>query len=165
MARRAHAVGVAMVNRELRVLRVVERRVQPVASAVAVLARRREELRLRRMSRIGRAVVIRLVTANARRWKRLVVIVDVAVGASPRRYHVRSGQWERRVVVIECCVRPVDRVVAELTGGREAGMGHRAVRVLEIRLMARNAQRAVQVVVVINMAVGASPRRHGVRSG
>jgi len=88
MARRAHAVGVAMVDRELRVLRVVERRVQPVRSAVAVLARRWEELRLRGVPRIGRTVVIRLVTANARRWQSLVVVVDVAVDARPRRHGV-----------------------------------------------------------------------------
>ena len=47
MARRTHSIRAAMVDRELRVLRVIERRIQPVGGAMAVLARRREELRLR----------------------------------------------------------------------------------------------------------------------
>jgi len=46
VAARAHAPGTAMAGWELRVLRVVERRVQPISCVMAGLARRREESRL-----------------------------------------------------------------------------------------------------------------------
>ena len=42
VARRAHPIGVAVIDGELRVLRVIERRVQPVRGAMADLASRRE---------------------------------------------------------------------------------------------------------------------------
>ena len=164
MTRRAHSIGVAMVDRELRVLRVIERRIEPVRGAVTVLARHREELRLRRVSRIGRAVVIRLVTSDTRRWQRLIVVVDVAIGASSRRHGVRTGQRERRVVVVERCIRPVDRVMAEFAGGREARVRHRSRRAVEIVLMARNAGRDSDVVVVVDVAIGACPWRDGMRA-
>src|SRR5258708_4986121 len=47
MARGANAVSVAMVDRELRVLRVIERRTSPGGRVVACRAGGREELRLR----------------------------------------------------------------------------------------------------------------------
>jgi len=67
--------------------------------------------------------------------------------------------------VIKGRVCPRGRVVAQFAGSREAGMRHRTVRVLEVRLMARNAQGAIQVVVVVDMAVRARARRHCVRAG
>lgn len=91
MAGRAHATGVAVSDRELSVLGVIKRRVQPVRGAVAGRARRREELRLRGVPRIGRVVVVRLVAADASNGKRRVIIVDVAIGARPWRHRVRSG--------------------------------------------------------------------------
>ena len=88
VARRTHSIRVAMVDRERRVLRVIERRVQPVRGAMTVLARRREELRLRCMPRIRRVVVVGLVAADAGSRQRGVVVVDVAVHAGARRNRV-----------------------------------------------------------------------------
>jgi len=79
MARRTHAIRVAMVDRERRVLRVIERCIQPVRGVMAVLASRREELRLRRVSRVGRAVIVGEVARNAQVAGQIVVIVDVAI--------------------------------------------------------------------------------------
>lgn len=112
MTRRAHPVGVAVGNRELRVLRVIKRRTGPRRRVVAILARGREKLRLRRMPRVRRVVVIGLVAADACGRERCVVAVDVAVGALPRRYRVRPCQREWRVVVVKRRIRPHDRVMA-----------------------------------------------------
>ena len=117
MAGRTHSIRAAMVDRKLCVLRVIKRRVLPVRRAVAVLAGRREELRLRRVSRIRRTVVVSQVTTNARRRQRLIVAVDMAVDARSRWHGVRPGQRELRFVVIERRIRPGDRVMAQLTGG------------------------------------------------
>jgi len=165
VARRAHAVGVAMVDRERRVLRVIEGRILPVRGVVAVLARRREKLRLGRVPRIRGVVVIALMAADAGRRQRGVVIVDVAVGAGPRGHRVRSRQWKGRVVVIESRIRPGSRVMAKLASRREAGMRHGTVCPGEIGLVARNAERAVQLVVVVDVAIRARPWGHGVRTG
>src|SRR5271157_4374756 len=83
VACRTHSIRVAMVDRERRVLSVIERRVQPVGGAMTVLARRREELRLRGMPRIRRVVVVGLVAADAGSRQRGVVVVDMAVDARP----------------------------------------------------------------------------------
>ena len=90
MARGANTIGVAMVNRESRVLRVVKRRTSPCGRVVAVLARRREELRLRFVARIRRVVVVGLMAADTRRRQSRVVVVDMTIGAHPRRYQVRA---------------------------------------------------------------------------
>ncbi len=67
MARRANPVRVAVIGRERSVLRMVERRLQPVGRVVTVLASRGEELRLGRMSGIRCRVVVGLVAAHAGR--------------------------------------------------------------------------------------------------
>jgi|SRR5579862_7423650 len=90
MAGRTHSTSVTMRCRKLRVLRMVESRSGPGSGVVAVLARSREELWLRCVARIGRVVVIGLVTPNASRRERRVVVVNVAVRALPRRDRVRS---------------------------------------------------------------------------
>lgn len=86
MARGANSVGVAMVDGELRVLCVIERRTSPGGRVVAVLAGGREELRLRGVAGVGGVVVIGLMAADTGRGQCRVVAVDVAVGAYPRRY-------------------------------------------------------------------------------
>ena len=166
VAGRAHTVGIAVTGRELRVLRVIERCTSPRGRVVAGLARSREELRLRRMSRTGRVVVIGLMAANARGRQRRVIVVDVAIGAYPRRNGVRARKGEGCVVVIERGIRPDGRVVAEFASCRESGsrMGRiGCARV--VLLMTRIAERAVQRVIVIDVAVGAEARRHRVRTG
>jgi hypothetical protein len=61
VARRAYTVRVAVINGELRVLRVVERRTRPGCSGVAILAGLREELRLRSVTRICCVLVVSLM--------------------------------------------------------------------------------------------------------
>jgi len=161
VARRADSVGIAMGDGEWRVLRVIKRRIQPVRGAMTVLARHREELRLGCMPGICRVVVVGLVAADACSRQTGVVIVDVAVGARPRRHGVRAGQRERSVVVVEGRVRPLNGVMAKLAGRREAGVRHRTVRSGEILLMARDAERAVQLVVIVDVTIRARSWRHG----
>ena len=106
VARGAHAVGVAMADREWRVLRVVERRACPGRGVVTGLTCCREELRLRRMAWIGRIVVVVLMATDTRQWQRRVVIVDMAVRALTRRHGVPSRQWETGAAVVEDGIRP-----------------------------------------------------------
>jgi len=86
MARGANAVCVAMVNRELCVLRVIEGRTRPGGRGVASRAGSREELRLRGVARIRGVVVIGLMAADTGRGQRGVVAIDVTVSACPGRY-------------------------------------------------------------------------------
>ena len=166
MAGRAHTVGVAVAGRERRVLGVIERSTRPCGCVVASLAGGREELRLRLVSGVGRVVVVGLVAANARGRQRRVIVVNVAIGADPRRNGVRASKGEGRVVVIERGIRPAGRVVAEFARGREARrrMG-RIGSARVVLLVARVAERAVQRVIVVDVAVGAEARRHRVRTG
>ena len=136
MAGRTHSIGVAMVDRELRVLRVIERRVQPVSSVMTVLARRREELRLRGMPRIRGVVVVSLVAADAGRRQVGVIVVDVAVGARAWWNGMGAGQRPAGLRVIELAIRPLDGVVALFAGGREARVRHRTLRVVVVVLVA-----------------------------
>ena len=101
VARGANTVGVAVGDREARVLRVIEGCSRPRGRVVAGLACSREELRLRRVTGVRRVVVIGLVASDAGRGQRSVVTVDVAVGALPRRNRVRSRQRESSVGVVE----------------------------------------------------------------
>ena len=123
MARGAHVVGVAMVGRELRILRVVERSAGPGRGVVAGLARGGEELRLCRVTGVRGVVVVNLVAADASRRQGRVIVVDVAVRTHSRRHYVRAGERECRVVVVERGIRPDRCVVAEFARGREAGRG------------------------------------------
>ena len=90
----------------------------------------------------------------------------MAIGAYPRRHGVLSDQCEARVVVIKRRIRPINRVVTRFARRGEAGRPVRRVgRPSVILLMARIAQRAVQGIVVIDVAIGTGPRRHRVRVG
>ena len=115
--------------------------------------------------RTGRASVVLLVTRVARRAGQVVVVVDVAVRTLPRRYRVRSGQRESSAVVVESRIQPGGRVVAGTAGLREI---RRCViwvgRALEILQVASHAGRAREVVVVIDVAIGALARRHRVHA-
>ena len=96
-----------------------------------------------------------------------VVIVDVAVGAQPRRHRVQTGQSEARGRVVEHAIGPQVRVVTGLAAGRESRrcVGHRGGRIVVIGLMAGNARRICNRVIVVDVAVNASARRHGVIPG
>lgn len=166
VAGRADSARVAMTGWERRVLGMVKCRPGPGRCVVAGLTSRREELRLRRMAGIRRVVVVGLMTSDACCRQRRVVIVDVAVGALPRRHRMRSGQRECRVVVIECGIGPDRRVVAQLTCGRETcGRVSGIVGARVIRLVTRVAQSAVQRIVIVLMAITALPRWHRMRTG
>ena len=145
VARGADVVGVAVACRELRVLRVIERRAGPSCRVMAVLACRWEELRLRLVARIGCVVVIRLVASVARRGQRGVVAIDMAIGTYARRHGVRAGQRECGVVVVEGRICPDGCVVAQFAGGRESRRSMRGVGCTRIVLLvARVAERAVE---------------------
>ncbi len=88
MARRAHAIRVAMGDWELCVLRMIESGAGPGRGVVAGLARGREELLLRRVPRVGGVVVVGLMASDARCRQRRVVVVNVAVRTHSRWHEV-----------------------------------------------------------------------------
>jgi hypothetical protein len=94
---------------------MVERRSGPGRRRVARGASGREARRS--VIRIRRAVVIRLVTPNACRWQRCVVVVHMATCAGDG--GVRPSERERRRVVIERCAGPVGGAVANVARRRE----------------------------------------------
>jgi len=110
-------------------------------------------------------VEIDLVAGNAERAVQLVVIVDVAIHAGSRWNGMRARQWESSLRVVEFGVGPLHGVVTLLAGSRKSRVRHRTDRVVEILLMARNASRIRDVVVVGAVTVRARPRGHGVRTG
>ena len=61
------------------------------------------------------------MTTDARRRGQVIVVVDVAIRALPRRNRVHTGKRESRGVVIKRGVRPCCRVVALGTGLRKIG--------------------------------------------
>lgn len=91
MAGRADAAGVAVSDWERRVLRVIERCTRPGGGVVAVLASRREKLRLRRVARVGGVVVVSLMAPDAGRGQRRVVVVYMAIAAYAWRHRMGSG--------------------------------------------------------------------------
>lgn len=145
MARGTDIVRVAVTGRERRVLGVIKRCTRPGGGVMAGLARRREKLRLGRVSRIRRVVVIGLVATDAGRGQSRVVIVDMAVRTDARRHRVRTSQGEGGVVVIESGVGPDGRVVAKFARGRETGRRVGGIRRAGvILLVARVAECAVE---------------------
>jgi len=141
---------------------VVERPVGPRRGVMALLASRRQ---VRGRVRYGRdcVVVVRLVTGDAGRIRDVVVAVDVAIRTLPRRHHVRSGQRERRLRVIEGRRLPCARRVAGFASLGESSRHVIGIRCpLEILQVARHAGRARQVVIPVHVAIGTLPWRHRV---
>ena len=68
---------------------------------------------------IRRSLVVLQVTAHAGRGIEAVVVVDVAIGASPRRNRVQSSKGEPGAVVIERGIEPGAGAVALVAGLRE----------------------------------------------
>ena len=166
MAGGTYVVSVPMAGWELRVLGVIECRSRPGGRRVASLTGGREELGLRLVARVRGVVVIGLVAADARDRQSRVVAVHVTVSALARRHCVRTRQRECRVGVVEGGVGPDSCVVAQLARGRESrrsmgGIGRARI----ILLMARVAQRAVQGIIAVDVAIDALARRHSVRPG
>ena len=114
--------------------------------------------------RSGGRVVILQVAGRAGRGGQVVVVVDVAVETDTWRISVRVGQREANRVVVERCWLPSAGVVALLAGLREiSSYVIWILGPLVIRQMAAYACCGGQVVVVIDVAVQADPRRIGVR--
>ena len=142
---------------------VVELGISPGHGIVALLARRGEPI-VRHGCR--RVVVIRLMTTNAGGIGDVVIVVDVAIRASAWRDHVRTGQGESRIRVIECCGLPGRGVVTNLASLRESAGHVIGIRCsLKILHVAGHARVGCQVVIVVAMAIGASARRNRVRAG
>ena len=163
MAVRAYTGRIHMrAGQRERSLGMVEGGRLPGGRVVAGLARGREPTL--HVVRILGVIEIRLVARHAGRDRDVVVVIDVAVGASPRRNRVpaRQGKASRRVV--ELAIRPGHRVVAVFAGGREAGMWQRRCRAVIILLVAADAELGGQIVVVVDVAVGASAWRIGMGS-
>ena len=102
------------------------------------------------------------MAGHARRAGQVVVIVDVAISAGTWRNSVQAGEREPGGVVIKRSIQPGAGAVALLAGLREIrrhviGIG----RTLEIFQVAGHAGRAVQSVIIVNVAIGAEARRHG----
>src|SRR5947209_6627471 len=78
---------------------------------------------------------------------------------------MRTGQNESGGGVIELAVGPRHHVVTLLAGCREPGMRDRRCCGVVVRLMATNAGGDGDVVVVVDVTVGALARRNGMRTG
>lgn len=114
---------------------------------------------------IVRADVVLLMARVAQGAIQRIVVVDMAVGALPRRRGVTPRQRETGTVVIEGGICPRSGVVALIACLRKAGSDVIGIcSTLIVLQMTRDTGRGRQVVVVVDMAVGALPRRHGVTS-
>ena len=131
---------------------------------MALLASLRETGR--DMVGIGGVLEIREVARHAGVGCQRVVVVDVTIGALPGRHGVHSREREVGEVVVERRIRPVAGVVALVASLREIRSDVvRIRRALEIFQVATHAARAVQRVVVVDMAIGALARRNRVHAG
>jgi len=160
VAGRAHSIGAAVAHGPPS---VIERSSRPSRGGVAGCTSRREHRRRGRMDRTVRRQVIRFMAAVTVSWQRRVVVVHMTIGAGHLR--VESGQRKRCCVVVERAVRPQSGVVAYLAGCREAhpNVVYRCGRGVVVVQMARNTGGicARQIVVVIDVTVGAHARRDG----
>jgi len=130
---------------------VIEDRSRPRCCCVARLTACGESSR--RVVGIGRLLVLCRVTAIAVGWQARIVIVHVATRAGHA--GVSTGKRKGRVVMIKNALGPNHRVVAQRAVGRKTSVIDWCQRSRELCLVARNAGRAGQAVVVINVAGGA----------
>jgi len=141
--------------------RVIELAIRPRHHVVTLLASGRET-RVRNRSSGGIEVV--LVATDASRAGDIEVVIHVAVCALPRRHQVRTGKRKSGGRVIELAAGPRGHVVTLLAGGRETRVRNRSSRGIEVVLVATDARRTRDVVVVVDVAVRTLPRRHHVRT-
>jgi len=146
----AHPVRIAVVDGEPG---VIERGARPGSGRVASLAGSRETRR--GVVRVGRALIVALMTRVTVSGDSRVVVVDVTVGTGNR--GVCASQWEGRVVMVEGGVSPGHGVMAHVAGGRkpQGDMVHRTKRVVIVGLVARDTGRAAQLVVIVDVALRA----------
>ena len=114
--------------------------------------------------RVRGALIVLQVARHAGGHRDVVIVVDVAVDALPRWDGVRPRQRETRARVVETCSRPGRCVVALLSGLRKSALHVIGIRrSLVILQVAGDAGRSRQIVVVVDVAIDALPRRHRVR--
>jgi len=132
---------------------------------VARFARRGEAGR--RVRRVGSSRVVLLVARVAQCAIERIVVVDMTVGTLAWRHGVRVGQREPCRRVVKLPIGPLNSVVAGLTSRREPGRSvrYRGGRIVVVGLVARNARRARQTVVIVDVAVGAGSWWYRVRTG
>jgi hypothetical protein len=115
--------------------------------------------------RIRRALKVFQVATHARGGGQVVVVVDVAVSAFPRRHGMATSQQESRRGVIEFRVQPVITRMTTLARGGELGVhvigiGGR-LKILEVARRARRGhglKLAVRQAFVARVAVDGSMR-------
>ena len=146
-------------------LRVIEFAVSPGHGVVAGFAGQ-GQAGLDVIYGTNRVVVVLLVAGNARGLGKVVIVIDVAIGAGARRHGVAAGERELGFVVIELGRLPGAGRVACFTSLWEAALHMvRIVGVLEILQMARDARSLSQVVVIVDVAIGALARGNAVAAG
>jgi len=116
------------------------------------------------VARVRCGLVILQVASHARGTAQRVVVVEVAIGALSRRYGVQACQREASSGVIKLAVGPLHGVVALLARGWEASMGYRCCGAVVCGLVATDARRAGDTVIVVDVTVAALPRRYHVRA-
>ena len=135
---------------------VIETRWAPGAGCVTEPAVGWESCR--DVTRIRGARKLGLMASIARRGKRCVIVVHVALRARNRR--MRARQWERRVVVVEARESP-RRCVVALCAIRRKTRRHvgRIVSAVEVCLVASIAVGWQSCVVIVRVALHACHRR------
>jgi len=159
MAQRARRRGVGASQRKCR-LRVIKCRWNPSDNRVTVLTGLAKPSRYV-VGVLGASEILRMARYAGHRAK-VVVIVDVAVGAGSRRHRVSARQQEPRSRVVKLRIRPAIRRVAVFAGHQEGRATRNVVRIrraFEVRLVARHAIRrhrlelAVARVLVAGIAI------------
>lgn len=114
----------------------------------------------------GRLIILQMAI-HASRADEVVIVVDMAIGALPRRHGVAGGQGKSDGAVIELGVQPVVGSVATIAGGWEVGCDVVGTPGrLEIGYVARRASRGHRLKVAGGTAlVAGSAVHHRVRSG
>ena len=118
------------------------------------------------MRRVRRAGVVLLMARIAERAIERVVVVDVTIGALPRRHRVRPGERKSRAVVVERSVQPGGSAVALIASLRKIqGRVTWIRRSLVVLQVTGHAGRAAEVVIIVHVTVSALARRHSVHAG
>jgi len=151
----ANAVSIAVINVKPG---VVKRGSEPARSRVTCQAGGCKDGRRGRMDRTRSCSIIRRVAAVAIRRKGGVVVVDVATGAG--HLHVETRQRKGGGVVVECSVGPKSGVMTQIAGrGKpDLNMVNRRGRRIVILHVACGASRAIEAVIVVDVAVRAETR-------
>lgn len=109
----------------------------------------------------ARSLIVLQMARDARGGRQVVVVVRVTIDALSWRHSVRSGQCKSGCRMIERRARPRRRVMTLLAGLRKPALRVVWVRSsLIILQVAGHTGRTCQVVVIVNVAIDALPRRN-----